>query len=316
MRPLRANLNWKSPALRHALRTSVTAAVPLAFTMFWFTPYDHWLTITVVATMQPYFSLTYTRAVERIAGTALGGVIAAAVGLVCTTPVSIAAAMFLLTVSAFATRAISFGLFMMALTPPVVLLVETGSPGTSEWLIAAARALLTTAGGLIAVGANFLLWPSREPDLVAPAAKNAIAAHGAYAEANFSLLLGETTTAKLDEARRAAGVASNALEALITRSLLEPGRQNQDPLEAAIVVDAALRRCAGRLATVQHDPELAARVPWETLRIWRDWVGEAMRQLAAGNTDLPPRPTGAETDGLRRIARQIELMAGAMERLG
>ena len=96
IRPLRANLNWKSAALRHALRSAVTAAPALAFTMYWFTPYDHWLTITIVATMQPYFSLTYTRAIERIVGTALGGLIAAAVGLVCTTPVTTAAAMFAL----------------------------------------------------------------------------------------------------------------------------------------------------------------------------------------------------------------------------
>ena len=56
---------------------------------------------------------------------------------------------------------------MMALTPLVVLLVETGAPDTGEWQIAVARAALTTIGGLIAVAANFLLWPSREPDLVA-----------------------------------------------------------------------------------------------------------------------------------------------------
>ena len=103
--------------------------------------------------------------------------------------------MFLLSTSAFAIRAVSFGLFMMALTPLVVLLVETGSPDTGEWSIAVARAALTMIGGLIAVGANFLLWPSREPDLLAPEVKKAIAAHGAYAEANFSMLLGETTDA-------------------------------------------------------------------------------------------------------------------------
>lgn len=62
-------------------------------------------------------------------------------------------------------RAVSFGLFMLALTPLVLLLVETGTPDTGEWVIAAARAGLTTIGGLVAVGANFLLWPSREPDL-------------------------------------------------------------------------------------------------------------------------------------------------------
>ena len=34
----------------------------IAFTMLWFTPYDHWLTITIIATMQPYFGNTFARA--------------------------------------------------------------------------------------------------------------------------------------------------------------------------------------------------------------------------------------------------------------
>ncbi len=316
LRPLQANLNWQSAALRHALRTAVACAAPLAFTMFRFNPYDHWFTITVVATMQPYFSLTYTRAIERIIGTALGGVIAGAIGLICTTPISIGTAMFLLSVAAFAVRAVSFGLFMLALTPLVVLLVETGAPDTGEWVIAAVRAALTTLGGVVAVGANFLLWPSREPDLLGAEVSNAIAAHGHYAEANFSHLLNETTDLQLAQSRRAAGVSTNALEALITRALLEPGKQYREPLEAAMVVDAALRRCAGRLAAVQHDPTVADRVPRATLRIWRDWIGESMRRMAAGTTELPPRPASNEAyQSLERIARQVELMAGAIQRL-
>ena len=315
IRPLSANLNWKSPALRHALRTAVTAAAPLLFTMVRFNPYDHWLTITVVATMQPYFSLTYTRAIERVLGTAAGGLVAAFVGLVCTSPLSIAAAMFPLAMLAFAVRMVSFGLFMMALTPLVVLLVETGSPDTGEWVIAGARAGFTTIGGLIAVAANFLLWPSREPELLAPQAKQAIAAHAAYAEAGFSLLLGEADSAGLDQARRSAGVATNSLEALITRALLEPGKKQQDALEAAMVVDAALRRCAGRLAALQHDPALAAAGAAQTLRLWRDWIGGSMRRLAGGSTDLAARPAGVEYDAMARLARQIELLSGAIERL-
>ena len=49
--------------------------------MLWFTPYDHWLTITIVMTMQPYFGLTYTRVLQRIAGTVAGGLVAALVGV-------------------------------------------------------------------------------------------------------------------------------------------------------------------------------------------------------------------------------------------
>jgi uncharacterized membrane protein YccC len=265
--------------------------------------------------MQPYFSLTFTRAIERIIGTAAGGLIAAGVGLVCTTPLSIAAAMFPLAMLAFAVRAVSFGLFMMALTPLVVLLVETGSPDTGEWTIAFFRAALTTVGGLVAVGANFVLWPSREPDLVAPEVKRAIAAHGVYAAVGFSVVLGEASEAELGQVRRAAGVTTNSLEALITRALLEPGKKKQQALEAAMVVDAALRRCAGRLAALPHDTALASNTPAETLRVWREWVASSMNLLATGETDLASRPDARDNAALGRIARQIELMAGAMERL-
>ncbi|PPQ40184.1 FUSC family protein [Rhodopila globiformis] len=316
VRPARANLNWQSPALRHALRSALTAAPALLFTMLWFTPYDHWLTITIVATMQPYYSLTFTRAIERIAGTAAGGVLAALVGLVCTTPLTIAVAMFPLAMLALAVRAVSLGMFMLALTPLVVLLVETGAPGAGEWQIAVMRAALTTLGGLIAVAAGFLLWPSRERELVAGEVRNAIAAHGAYARADFSLLLGEATTSAVGQARRAAGLASNTLEALITRALLDPSRRNPDKLEAAMVIDAALRRCAGRLTTLHHDPALAASLGAEALRAWRDWIAGSLHSLANGETTLQPRPPGQGSETLARIARQIELMVGAVGRLG
>src|SRR6185437_6465931 len=151
LQPLRANLDWRSPALRHALRAVAVATPAIAVTMLWFTPYDHWLTITIVLTMQPYFGLTYTRALERIGGTVIGGLAAALIGLVCTTPMSIALAMFPLALAAMAVRTVSYGLFVAALTPLIVLLVDIGQPATSEWAIAGLRALFTMVGGAVAV---------------------------------------------------------------------------------------------------------------------------------------------------------------------
>jgi uncharacterized membrane protein YccC len=315
LQPLRANFDWQSPALRHALRTAVVATPALAVTMLWFTPYDHWLTITIVATMQPYFALTYVRALERVAGTALGGLVAALVGLVCTTPLAMAAAMFPLAVAALAVRAVSFGLFMLALTPLVVLLVETGQPDTSEWSIAAARFAFTTLGGGVAVAAGFVLWPSWEPERLGQEARAAIGAHGVYAGAALAFLAGSITVRSVDTARRAAGVASNSLEASISRALTEPGATGRDRLESALVIDAALRRCAGRLSAMQLDPGLRAMLSVHELAAWHDWISFAMRALAEGDTALPQRPATVEVDSLVRIARQIELMAGAMTRL-
>ncbi|MDR3537550.1 MAG: FUSC family protein [Acetobacteraceae bacterium] len=316
LQPLQTNLTWRSPILRHALRAAVAAAPALAYTMLWFTPYDHWLTITIVATMQPFFALTYTRAVERVLGTALGGVVAALVGVLCTTKLAVAAAMFPLAVMAFTVRSVSLGMFMLALTPLVVLLVETGQPDTSEWLIAGARALLTTIGGVVAVAATFLLWPSREPARVIGQAREAVAAHGRYADAVVGALLGRGDAASVERARREAGIANNAFEATINRALLEPGSADPNRLEAALVIDAALRRCAGRLSVFQFDPALARSVPPEALLAWGDWISGGLAMVASGRSALPPRPQAAANDTILRLARQVELMAGIVERLG
>jgi hypothetical protein len=315
LRPLRTNLNWRSPTLRHALRAAVMAGPALAFTMFWFSPYDHWLTITIVATMQPFFALTYARALERIVGTALGGIVAAGVGLLCTTPLSIALAMFPLAMVAMAVRAVNFGLYMLALTPVVVLLVETGQPDAAEWRIALVRASLTIIGGVLAVAASFALWPSREPERLMAGAQEAIAAHGRYAGAVLGWLLDDVPEAAIDPARRDAGLATNTLEASISRALIEQGGGGRDLLEAVLVIDAALRRCAGGLTAMLLDPGIRVAMPAGSVRVWRDWFGAAMQALASGKTALPARPETEAAGSLGRLMRQIELMGEAMQRL-
>ena len=312
--PLLANLNWESLAFRHALRAAVTTAPAVLFTLLWFSPYDHWLTITIVATMQPYFGNTFTRALERVGGTVLGGVLAAAIGLVITSKLGIAATMFPLAILAFAIRAMSLGLFLAAMTPMIVLLVELGQPGASEWMIAGTRALLTLAGGLIAIAGCYFLWPSWEPQRLETELRTAILAHKAYADALLALFMHEADARALDQARRAAGLATNNVEASVSRALLEPGSGAHGQLEAAMVIDAALRRFAGRLSAMQVDPALGGTFKPEFWRDWRDWIGASMQALASGSGVLPPRPSEQDDAALGRIARQIELMAGTVQR--
>jgi uncharacterized membrane protein YccC len=313
---IRDNLTWQSEVLRHALRNAVVAAPAFAITLNWPTAYGHWLTITMVMTMQPYVALTYVRALERIGGTILGGLIAAVVATLCTTPIAIAAALFPLAVIALSMRPASFGLFIMCLTPLVVLLSELGRPGESELTIAGMRALYAVIGGGLAVAAALLLWPSWEPGRVARDLRVALLAHGAYAAAEIAVLLGEAMPEQVDAARRAAGVASNNLEATLQRALLEPGRPSAR-LDVALTIDAALRRMAGRLTTMHldaragHDPAL-----WHA---WAAWIEDAARRVAEGAAALPARPKlpagDPQAESLARIARQLETSASAMRRL-
>ncbi|MBV8577058.1 MAG: FUSC family protein [Acetobacteraceae bacterium] len=320
LRPLKANMSWDSLALRHAVRVAIVAAPATAITVIWAGPYQHWLTITLVLTMQPEFAMTITRAVERIGGTVLGGGIAALIGLICQTPVAMAGAMFPLAVTALAVRRVSFGLFMAAVTPLVVLLSELGGQAASEWAIAGMRALFTLVGGAFALIGCLVLFPSWEPDRLARATRAAIASHGRYAVAELSAILGHGSEEDADQARRAAGVDSNNMESSISRALLEPGHAIRFRLEAALIIDAALRRIAGRLSAMQYDPEIRRAVPAETWHAWRDWIGRAMEVLASeepGQT-LPKRPpdaAGPAGEALSRIARRIELMSGALQRL-
>ncbi len=311
--PFRSNLTWRSAGLRHAARTGVIGGSALGVTLLWPSTYGHWLTITVVATMQPSIGLTLARSIERVCGTAAGGCLAALVGAVCTTPMTIAAAMFPLAVIALSLRAVSLGLFTVALTPLIVLLVEVGAPDMAGWEIAAARAGFTTLGGMMALAASYLLWPDRHALALSHAVAATLDAHRAYADAQIARLLQQETPAEVARARRLAGQASNALEAAISQALMEPLRTRDPSLDAVLLADAALRRLAGRIAAMTLDAELTdAGVD---LQAWRDWIAASLRTLVGGGHDLAPRPPGPGTDSLRRIARQIELMAGVMERI-
>ncbi len=312
--PLRSNLNWNSASLRHAVRATAVAFPALLITLPVGGVYAHWMTITLILTLQPFFALTWQRALERVGGTVLGGIIAAALSIFVHSPVIIAIFLFPLAIIAFAIRRVSYGLFMAALTPLIVLLSELGQPGTGEVVIAFYRASYTLAGGAMAVVGGLLLWPSWEPARVRDDLRTAIAAHAAFADAELAALLGEAPSGSAaDRARRAAGLASNNLETTLSRALQEPGHGSRTELQVAMVADAALRRVAGRLAALQHAPGLAGRADLAT---WRSWLSASFAALQTGVTLPSELPADADDGPLGRIARQLQLIDGAMRPAG
>ena len=306
--PVRDNLSWRSATLRHAVRTAVISAPALVVTLSYETTFTHWLPYTVVLVMQPFFAATWQRALERIGGTVLGALLGGGLAMVAHTPLALAALMFPLCVVGFAARQVSYGAYIACLTPQIVVLVELVEPGHSSLEVAAMRTLFTLVGGLIAVAGSLLLWPSWEPDRLPGELDSAILAHARYAAAVLAPARGTdgSPAAAPGETRRAAGLASNNLEAAIGRALQEPRRRHRDRVEAAMVVDAALRRLSGRLVALQHDTRA------RTDDAWAGWVSDALAAVAARGT-VPPRPDGG-SESLLRIARQVELIGGALRR--
>lgn len=301
---LRANLTPRSVPLRHAARATIAAIPALWFTMTHQTPYGHWLTITLLLTMQPYFGLTWVRALERIGGTVAGGLVAAVLSLMLRQPASIAVALFPLCLLSMSLRKVSYALFLTTLTPVVVLLVELTLPGTSELTIALMRAAYTVAGGGLAVLACLVLWPGFGASDLGDARAAARAAHADYADAVLGALAAPAPRGEADAARRAAGLASNNLEAALSRLMLEPRRADYGP---ALTEDAALRRLAGRLLAVQLDPDPGR----PDAAAWRRWIREGL--TGDGAPPAPPPVAGASptaADALSRMARQVAMIAG------
>ncbi len=317
--PIRANLSWQSDSLRHALRVPVVAAPALVVTLPYGQEFAYWLTITAVVTLQPFYATTWHRALERVSGTVLGGLIGAVLAYFLHTPLLLGLLLIPLCIVTFAARQVSFVTWIAGITPIVVVLMELVHPGHSSWAVAGLRAAFTVAGGLLAVAGVWLLWPSWEPVRLEQEERNAISAHGAYARAVLSDLLGETGSAATDAARRQAGVTTNNLEASLSRALQEPGGARSPAVEEAMLVDATLRRIAGRLSALWYDPTARAALSGPEGRAWRDWLGNALETLAQGTGSVGARPSLPQHDALLnpfgRIARQIELLEGALRRV-
>jgi uncharacterized membrane protein YccC len=309
--PVQANLNWRSLALRHAVRVAALAFPVLLITLSYWRPFQAWLLIAFVVSVQPYYAMTVTRVIERVTGTMLGSFLGTLIGYFVVDRLAITIAVVVLLMAAIAIRFVSLGVFLIVLTPMVVLLTETGQYATDPWMVGVLRASYTLGGGVLALLGSFILWPSWEPNRLGSEMQRAILAHCDFADAIFNQALGGTLD--ITSKRRAAELAANAIEDGLQRALVEPHSTKRETLETALVVDAALRRLAGRLSVLQATKGFGGGA--ETVRAWRDWINRAGLALTSGGK-LPPRPAldsaAPGADSLTRIARQLELIAGAL----
>ena len=78
---LRIHLRWTSPVLRHAIRLSSATALGVAADRYGELGPGHWIALTVLIVLRPETAHTYTRCIGRVAGIAIGILVASAVTL-------------------------------------------------------------------------------------------------------------------------------------------------------------------------------------------------------------------------------------------
>ena len=159
---LRQNLRLESDALRHALRVGIGATLAVALSRSFAVNHGYWMSLTLVFILQPYFAATWRRTVERVLGSVAGAIGASLLGLLLSTPLSVALAVLPIALGTFAARTVNYALFTFFLTSQFVLVSHIQQPDLHEPELAALR-FNSVLGAVLALLIGFLLWPRRRP---------------------------------------------------------------------------------------------------------------------------------------------------------
>jgi uncharacterized membrane protein YccC len=215
---LRANLDLRSPVLRHAGRLALLVPLTDVVTRAAGIPRGYWVSLTILVVLRPDFGATFQRSLMRVLGTLVGLVLAsllvhfllgdASVPLI----VLLAGCFFGMRLAGPVNMWLS-SIFLAGVV--VTLLALAGFPAHTTVLD---RSLDTVIGGAVALLAA-LFWPSWERGQLPDRLAELIAAYRNYL---LALVEPDTTAGQRSAARSAARLARSAAEASLDRARAEP----------------------------------------------------------------------------------------------
>lgn len=187
-------------ALQHALRQSLGVLAVYYVAMLFHFGYPYWATMAVVVVLQGAARVTWTRGMERIFGSLLGGLLTVGFLHIVDAPWLLSLLVVPLAGLTIALRGVNYTIFVVILTMLFIMVTELLQPGAG---VASARMLDNSIGSLTALVAVLVLWP----DLGAPLStliSEGLKANRAYLDA----VEHASDEESINAARRAAGLAS------------------------------------------------------------------------------------------------------------
>jgi uncharacterized membrane protein YccC len=289
-------------AVTHAARVAIAVVIAYAIGSWLNLTFSYWATMAAVVVVQPEAASIWQRSIERMVGSIAGGVLAALLIFALPTKIALLALIFPMAAATIAFRLVNYTIFVLFVTTLFVLVTELLQPASG---IVSVRVLNNVIGSLVGLGASLLLWRS-------PQAKRPDAVLADAVKANFSyaagVLAATGSAADVDSLRRAAGLASNAAEALHHRMALE-GQSGRAHLGEMAELLNALRRLAGAAITASFTggPADAARAA--ALLREAGTLIEAIEGRSAAT--LPTAPPGEPRDDVDRAIHGVIVAAAA-----
>jgi uncharacterized membrane protein YccC len=326
--PLRSVVGHDSLVLRHALRAGVVTAVAVWLAGALGLPRGYWVTITVVIILQPYTGVTTLKAVQRVLGTVVGGILTAALGSLFHDPIAITVMSFVFAALSVALLPINYAAFSVFLTPTFVLLAEASA---GDWSLAGVRVLDTLIGGVLALLGARLLWPAPEWRRLPMYLTAALRANGEYLRTVVSKFADRSVEASraMGERRRDAALAMINAEESFQRLMGEHGGST-DTLAPAMTFLTYIRRMTvsiAALAVSRHavDPATASVLDQFAANA-SSRIEDVAAKLGGSDGSTGAAPTSSAVGDLKpadpvvrarltRLSRQLDTLVGAADAL-
>lgn len=272
---VRSHLNWESPVLRHALRLSLAAAAGALIARFADLGHGYWIPLTVVMVLRPETAHTYTRCVGRVAGNAIGIVVAGVVILTVHPSGLFAAAFAVLFLAAtYAVAGFGYMALSAALAAAIVMLIDIA--GSADVATISDRLLATLIGGALAVLAHVVL-----PD---------------HADVRLRQRAGELLKTEIDYAATVIRAYAHEID--------KPAEALSAAWERAYRARAAFEAAAGA-----HTGDDRAFRRW--LRAYRTALNVVTASCSALETSIPSRPpSGWSKEFVTALDDYVHVLSG------
>jgi uncharacterized membrane protein YccC len=255
-RTIRSNLSFESDGFRHALRLGFIGALGQTIATLLQLPRGYWITVTILFILKPNFGGTLQRAVLRLTGTVLGGLIAAALSLTIQEDVILIAILPVLAFVALSVRPINYGLYTLALTPMIMVMLDVGH--TANWETSFLRVLHTFIGGIMAVVGGYLLFPIWERQKLPAEIAAVLKANADFLRAILSQSSAEDQGERAwRQLQRKAGLALANAATVGQRVLSEPARLGSE-VESSLAIITDMRDFFHILSAITESQALAS----------------------------------------------------------
>ena len=301
-RTIRSNLSFESDSFRHALRLGFIAALGQTIATVLHLPRGYWITVTILFVLKPNFGGTLQRGVLRVTGTVLGGLIAAALSLTIQEEVILIAILPLLAFAALSVRPINYGLYTLALTPMIMVMLDVGH--SANWETSFLRVLHTFVGGFFGVVGGYLLFPVWEKQKLPGQLAVVLKANANFLRAILAKSSGEDKGEKTwRQLQRKAGLALANAATVGQRVLSEPTHLGAE-VESSLAAINDARDVFHILSAIMESDALSPSLSDNLRRLGVD-LADSLDELATRiHPDKPASRPPDVTSWKDRLARE------------